>query len=60
MDEFLAALALVMVIEGVLPFLSPGAMRKYMLQMLQMDDRTLRITGLVSMLVGLGLLYLVR
>lgn len=60
MDRFLAALALVMVIEGVLPFLSPGTMRNYMAQMVQMDDRTLRITGLVSMLVGLGLLYLVK
>ncbi|HEC29088.1 MAG TPA: DUF2065 domain-containing protein [Gammaproteobacteria bacterium] len=60
MDKFLAALALVMVIEGVLPFLSPGTMRNYMAQMVQMDDRTLRITGLVSMLVGLGLLYLVK
>ena len=60
MDKFLAALALVMVIEGILPFLSPSTMRNYMAQMLRMDDRTLRITGLVSMLAGLGLLYLVK
>jgi len=60
MNELLVALALVMVIEGILPFLSPSSMRKYMAQMSLMDDRTLRITGLVSMIIGLGLLYLVK
>ena len=60
MDELLVALALVLVIEGILPFLSPGSMRKYMSQMSQMDDRTLRITGLLSMIVGVIMLYLVK
>ena len=60
MNDLLAALALVMVIEGILPFLSPASMRKYMAQMAQMDDKTLRITGLVSMVVGVGVLYLVK
>jgi len=60
LNELLSALALVMVIEGILPFLSPGAMRNYMSQMSQMDDRTLRITGLVMMLLGVVLLYVIR
>jgi len=60
LSELLTALALVMVIEGILPFLSPGAMRNYMSQMSQMDDKTLRITGLVLMLMGVVMLYLVR
>lgn len=60
MNELLVALAMVMVIEGILPFLSPGSMRKYMNQMSQMDDRTLRITGLVSMVIGVVMLYLVK
>ncbi len=60
LNELLSVLALVMVIEGILPFLSPRAMRSYMLQMSQMDDRSLRITGLVMMLLGVVLLYVVR
>jgi len=60
MSDFWAALALVMVFEGILPFLSPGSMRQYMAQMIQMDDRTLRIAGLVMMLIGLVLLYLIK
>ena len=55
-----AALALVLVIEGMLPFISPNGMRNAMRQMAQMDDKTLRITGLVSMIAGLLLLGLVR
>lgn len=59
-SDLLNALALVLVIEGILPFLSPRAMRNMMTQMIQLEDRTLRITGLFSMLTGLGLLLLLR
>ncbi len=54
------ALALLMVIEGILPFLNPRGMRKAMEMFAQQDDRSLRIAGLVSMLAGLALLYLVN
>jgi uncharacterized protein YjeT (DUF2065 family) len=57
--ELLTALALVMVIEGILPFLSPNTMRRMMLAVKEMDDRSLRIGGLVSMLLGVLMLYLV-
>ncbi len=60
LQDLLAALALVLVLEGLLPFASPGALRRAMLQMAQLDDRGLRVAGLVSMLLGLALLYLVR
>lgn len=60
MNELFVALAIVLVIEGILPFLSPSSMRKYMAQMSQMDDQTLRITGFISMVIGVGLLYLVK
>ena len=60
MNDFLAALALMLVIEGILPFLSPSSLRAVMLQMARMDDRSLRITGLVSMICGLLLLYLAK
>ncbi|MFZ5593817.1 MAG: DUF2065 domain-containing protein [Pseudomonadota bacterium] len=59
-QDLMAAVALLLVIEGVMPFLSPQAMRKTWLLMSQMDDRSLRIVGLVSMLLGLLLLKLVR
>lgn len=55
-----AAFALVLVLEGILPFLSPDALRRLLLGMSEVDNRALRISGLVSMLAGLGLLYLVR
>lgn len=59
-NDLFVALALVLVIEGMLPFLSPQRMREAMLSIARMDDRILRITGLVSMLAGVGLLYLVH
>ena len=59
-DDLWAALALLMVIEGVVPFISPDAVRRMMAAMAQMDDRSLRMAGLVSMLSGVALLYWVR
>lgn len=59
-NDLLAALALVLVIEGLMPFLSPGAFRRTMEQISRIPDRTLRTIGLVSMAVGVGLLYVVR
>ncbi len=58
--DLLAALALVLVIEGILPFLNPGAMRKIMRTMSEMDNHSLRISGLVSMALGVAMLYLVN
>ncbi len=59
-QDLWAALALVLVIEGILPFISPGSMRNAMQQMAQMDDKALRITGLISMIAGLVILGLAR
>ncbi len=58
--DLLVALALVMVIEGVLPFLNPNGMRNMMRMMSDMEDKALRMTGLISMLVGVATLYLVN
>lgn len=58
--DLLAALALVLVLEGLLPFANPDLLRRLMLQAAQLDNRGLRIGGLLSMLVGLALLYLAR
>lgn len=59
-QELITAVALVLVIEGILPFLSPNLLRRMMFQVVQQNNRTLRITGLVTMLAGVILLYLVR
>lgn len=59
-NDLLAALALLLVVEGILPFLNPAALRRTLHSIGQMDDRSLRIMGLVSMLCGVVLLYVVR
>jgi uncharacterized protein len=59
-NDLWAAVALVMIMEGVMPFLNPSFSRQTMLKLSEMDDGSLRIIGLVSMLAGLGLLYWVR
>ncbi len=56
----LAALALVLVIEGMVPFISPQALRRLQESMSQLDDKTLRNVGLISMICGVVLLYIVR
>ena len=59
-QDLLAALALVLVIEGMVPFLNPQSLRRMLEMVSQLDDRTLRIMGFVSMLFGLVMLYIVR
>ncbi len=58
--ELLSAVALLLVIEGLFPFLSPVGFRKRILAMTEMDDRQIRMVSLVSMVAGLLLLYWVR
>ena len=52
------AIALVFVIEGLIPFISPGRWRNMLAMVGQMDDRVIRNIGLGSMTFGLILLYL--
>jgi len=59
-SDLWAALALYLVLEGVLPFLNPGAAKRALAAMSQMDDRILRRIGLGSMIAGCVMLYLVR
>jgi len=55
-----AALALVLIIEGLMPFISPGRWREMLAVAQQMEDRVVRTIGLGSMLLGLLLLYWVN
>ena len=59
-NDLWSALALVLVIEGLMPFLGPAAFRRTMASVSRFPDGQLRTVGLVSMLIGLGLLYAVR
>jgi len=56
--EIFRALCLVLVIEGILPFMWPDRFRNLLETVAHIDDRTLRAVGLFSMLLGVGLLYL--
>lgn len=59
-NELLAAFGLMLVLEGVLPFLSPDSFRQTLQRMAQLDNRVLRWAGLASMGLGLAVLYFFR
>jgi len=54
------ALALLLIVEGVFPFLSPDGLRKTLAKIHQLSDSQLRFAGLTSMLLGVVLLYIIN
>jgi hypothetical protein len=60
LDWVMGALALMLVFEGLLPFLSPGAWRRMFERALRMSDGQIRFIGLSSMLVGVLMLLFWR
>lgn len=56
----LSAVGLMLVLEGIMPFLNPRGFKHSLSTVVQAQDRVLRIAGLASMIVGVALLYLVR
>jgi hypothetical protein len=58
--DFFAALAIVCVIEGIMPFINPLGMKRLLSRLASMEERELRLGGLFSMAVGLVILFLVR
>ena len=58
--ELAVAFCLMLVIEGIIPFISPGRWRKMLLMLDQIDDNTMRIIGLGSMLTGTVLLLMIN
>lgn len=54
------AMALVFIVEGMLPFISPSRWRTMLAAAERLDDRTIRNIGLGSMLFGLAVLYWVH
>jgi uncharacterized protein YjeT (DUF2065 family) len=59
-NTLLTAFALMLVIEGVLPFLVPSLWRDTFKRLTEMGDGQIRFIGLTSMLAGLLLLYIAR
>jgi hypothetical protein len=59
-DTLLIAFALMLVLEGMLPFLLPGIWRETFKKLTEIGDNQVRFIGLTSMLLGLLLLYLVK
>jgi len=59
-NDLLAALALVMVIEGLLPFINPKGYKNTMMQMATSPEKSIRMIGFGSMIAGVLFLYLVR
>ncbi len=58
--DILTAICLVLVLEGILPFLSPDGYKSAIRSMLDLDNRRMRIIGLCSMIAGVVLLTIVR
>ncbi len=55
--DLLVAIALALVIAGLVPFANPDAMRRAMISLARLDDHTLRFAGLTLMVVGCLVLF---
>ena len=54
------AFSLMLVLEGIVPFLYPSRWRAMVALLAAVDDRSLRLTGFASMMAGILLLYMIR
>jgi hypothetical protein len=59
-SELAVAAALLLIVEGIVPFLNPNGLKRMLARVGQLSDARLRVAGLVSMSLGLVLLYIVR
>ncbi len=59
-QELGIAFSMLLVIEGIIPFLYPQRWKNMVQMLAQIDNKSMRVMGLVSMLLGTGLLYLVH
>ena len=60
MNELLTALALAVALEGVVYALFPESMRRFMLQVLDMSDNALRISGVCAAVIGVAAIAVIR
>jgi uncharacterized protein YjeT (DUF2065 family) len=59
-DSLLAAFALVLVVEGIMPFVAPRLWRESFRKLVELNDGQLRFIGLVSIALGLAALWLIQ
>ena len=57
--DLLNALALVLILEGLLPFASPSRLKQTYAQLINLPDKTLRSIGLASVIAGILLLFVI-
>ncbi|MDD9894361.1 MAG: DUF2065 family protein [Gammaproteobacteria bacterium] len=60
LHELAIAFCLMLVIEGILPFIAPKRWRNLIMMLDEVDDNTMRLIGLGSMLTGTVLLLLIN
>ncbi len=58
-DILLAGLALMLILEGVLPFLAPRIWRETFRRVIELSDGQLRFVGLASIVIGVALFFMV-
>jgi uncharacterized protein YjeT (DUF2065 family) len=58
--EILTAVALVLVIEGLLPFAAPSRYRQVVSEIVRLSDNHIRTVGLLLIVIGLVLLFVIR
>lgn len=59
-QDLFVGIALVLIIEGIMPFLSPDRYRRILMAASQLNEKTVRGVGFASMAAGLIVLYVVR
>ncbi len=57
---FIAALALVLIIEGIMPFLAPNVWKDLLKQIAELNNKQLRIFGAVMLLTGAAILQYIK
>jgi len=59
-QDVFTAIALYLIIEGMIPFIGPNRFRQAVAKIAQLNDNHLRTTGLTVMIAGLLMLFVVR
>jgi len=59
-NELLVAFGLMLILEGMMPFLYPNRWKALVRKLAEIETQTMRMMGFMSMLIGLILLYWIR
>jgi len=59
-QDIFTAISLYLILEGMIPFINPNGFRSFVTRMSGFSDNNLRMIGLISMIIGLVLLFFVR